>query len=186
MRDVAIRPRPTFGLAIAGLVFLADQLSKWLVAGPLALHEEGDRLGLLPFFDLLRVHNHGISLGLLTASSNASRWLLVLFTAGIAVLVAVWLFREPKRGDQLALGMVLGGALGNIVDRSRYGYVLDFADFHLRGVPQALCPSFDNGVCRPFLVFNVADAAISIGVVILILRALLVKDRPPKEKVQNA
>jgi signal peptidase II len=173
MRDVAIRPRPTFGLAIAGLVFLADQLSKWLVAGPFGLHAEGDRYGLLPFFDLLRVHNHGISLGLLTASNDSSRWLLVAFTAGIALLVAIWLFREPKRGDQLALGMVLGGALGNIVDRSRFGYVLDFADFHL-------------GAWRPFLVFNVADAAISIGVVILIIRALLVKDRAPKEKAQNA
>lgn len=180
------RVRPTFGLATAGLVFVADQLSKWLVAGPLGLREEGDRLGLVPIFDLLRVHNHGISLGLLTASNDASRWLLVAFTAGIALLVAVWLFREPKRGDQLALGMVLGGALGNIVDRSRFGYVLDFADFHLRGVPASLCPNFEAGVCRPFLVFNVADAAISIGVVILIIRALLVKDGKPKENVQNA
>lgn len=167
------RVRPVFGLTIAALVFLADQLSKWLVAGPLALHEPGEQLRLLPFFDLTRVHNHGISLGLLTASSDASRWLLVAFTAIIALLVAIWLFREPKRGDQLALGMVLGGALGNIVDRSRLGYVLDFADFHI-------------GAWRPFLVFNVADAAISIGVVILIVRALLVKDRPSKEKVQNA
>lgn len=173
MTATVTRARPTFGLLTAALVFLADQLSKWLVAGPLGLRGEGDRMGLLPVFDLLRVHNHGISLGLLTASNDTSRWLLVAFTAGIALLVAMWLFREPKRGDQLALGMVLGGALGNIVDRSRFGYVLDFADFHL-------------GAWRPFLVFNVADAAISIGVVILILRALLVKDRPPKEKVQNA
>lgn len=165
--------RPTFGLMVAALIFLSDQVSKWLVAGPLKLRSEGDRLDLLPFFDLLRVHNHGISLGLLTASNDTHRWLLVAFTAGIALLVAVWLFREPKRGDQLALGMVLGGALGNIVDRSRFGYVLDFADFHI-------------GAWRPFLVFNVADAAISIGVVILILRALLVKDQPPREKVQNA
>jgi len=171
--DRVTRVRPVFGLTIAALVFVADQFSKWLVAGPFALHEPGEQVRLLPFFDLTRVHNHGISLGLLTASSDTSRWLLVAFTAIIALLVAVWLFREPKRGDQLALGMVLGGALGNIVDRSRLGYVLDFADLHI-------------GTWRPFLVFNVADAAISIGVVILILRALLVKDRPPKEKVQNA
>jgi signal peptidase II len=69
--------------------------------------------------------------------------------------------------------MVLGGALGNIVDRVRFGYVLDFADLHF-------------GTWRPFLVFNVADAAISIGVVILILRALFVKDGASREKVQNA
>jgi signal peptidase II len=184
--DAATRIRPVIGFVVAAFIFVADQLTKWLVAGPLQLRVEGDRLDLSSFFDLLRVHNHGISLGLLTASNDTHRWLLVVFTAGIALLVAVWLFKEPKRGDQLALGMVLGGALGNIVDRSRFGYVLDFADFHLRGIPPQLCPNFEAGVCRPFLVFNVADAAISIGVVILILRAFLVKDRPPMEKVQNA
>ena len=180
------RPLPRTGLAIAALIFIADQLTKWLVNGPLGLVAEGQQLHLLPFFDLTRVHNHGISLGLLTAASDTHRWLLVAFTAGIAAVVGYWLWKEPKRGDQLALGMVLGGALGNIVDRSRFGYVLDFADFHLRGIPAQLCPNFEAGVCRPFLVFNVADAAISIGVVILILRAFLVKDRPAMEKVQNA
>jgi signal peptidase II len=165
--------RARFGLVIAALIFIADQLTKWLVAGPLALRAEGDRMDLLPFFDLTRVHNHGISLGLLTASNDTDRWLLVGFTAAIALLVAYWLFREPRRGDQLALGMVLGGALGNIVDRTRFGYVFDFADLHL-------------GTWRPFLIFNVADAAISIGVVILLIRALLVKDAAPKEKAHNA
>ena len=165
--------KATFGLLTAALIFIADQLTKWLVAGPLGLRAEGDRMDLLPLFDLTRVHNHGISLGLLTASNDTHRWLLVGFTAAIAVLVAFWLFREPRRGDQLALGMVLGGALGNIVDRARFGYVLDFADLHF-------------GTWRPFLIFNVADAAISIGVVILLLRALLVKDAAPKEKAHNA
>jgi signal peptidase II len=181
-----VKASPRYGLLVAVLVFIADQLSKWLVAGPLGLFEEGQKLDLLPFFDLTRVHNHGISLGLMTASSDTHRWLLVAFTAAIAALVCYWLFREPKRGDQAALGMVLGGALGNIVDRSRFGYVLDFADLHFSGIPENLCPTFDNGLCRPFLVFNVADAAISIGVVILILRAFLVKDSRPEEKVNNA
>jgi signal peptidase II len=164
---------PRTGLTIAALIFIADQLTKWLVNGPLGLVAEGQQLLLLPIFDLTRVHNHGISLGLLTASSDAHRWLLVAFTAGIAAVVGYWLWKEPKRGDQLALGMVLGGALGNIVDRARFGYVLDFADLHI-------------GEWRPFLVFNVADAAISIGVVILILRAFLVKDSRPEEKITNA
>ena len=164
---------PRTGLLIAALVFIADQLTKWLVNGPLGLVAEGQQLHLLPFFDLTRVHNHGISLGLLTAASDTHRWLLVAFTAGIAAVVGYWLWKEPKRGDQLALGMVLGGALGNIVDRARFGYVLDFADLHV-------------GEWRPFLVFNVADAAISIGVVILILRAFFVKDSRPEEKVTNA
>jgi signal peptidase II len=171
--DVRTRVSPRTGLIVAALVFLADQLSKWLVAGPLALTELGQSIELLPIFNLTRVHNHGISLGMLTASMDTHRWLLVGFTAAIAAVVTFWLFREPKRGDQVALGMVLGGALGNILDRSRFGYVLDFADLHF-------------GEFRPFLVFNVADAAISIGVAILILRALLIKDSRPEEKVQDA
>ena len=153
--------------------FVADQLTKWIVIGPLGLTEEGQQLKLLPIFDLTRVHNQGISLGLGQAETDLQRWLLVAFTAAIAAVVSYWLWKEPKRGDQVALGMVLGGALGNIVDRARFGYVLDFADLHI-------------GDFRPFLVFNVADAAISIGVVILILRAFLVKDSPAEEKVTNA
>ncbi len=173
MVEPVTRTLPRTGLLVAALIFLADQLTKWLVAGPIGLTELGQSIEVLPFFDLTRVHNHGISLGLLTAASDSQRWLLVAFTAAIAVVVAYWLFREPRRGDQVALGMVLGGALGNIVDRSRFGYVFDFADLHF-------------GTWRPFLVFNVADAAISIGVVILILRAFLIKDSRPEEKVQDA
>ncbi|GAA4023008.1 signal peptidase II [Sphingomonas swuensis] len=161
------------GFIVAGLLFLADQLSKWLVAGPLGLTELGQNIHVLPFFDLTRVHNHGISLGLLTAESDSTRWLLVAMTAAIAGVVGFWLTREEQAGDRIALGMVLGGALGNIVDRVRLGYVFDFADLHI-------------GDFRPFLVFNVADAAISIGVVILILRALLVRDAGPKEKLDDA
>lgn len=156
------------GFALAGGIFFLDQLSKWLVAGPIGLTELGQNIPVLPFFDLTRVHNYGISLGLLTAGSDTARWMLVAMTAVIAGVVAWWLTREEKRGDQLALGLVLGGALGNIVDRARLGYVFDFADLHI-------------GEFRPFLVFNVADACISIGVVILILRAFLIRDEPSKE-----
>ena len=161
------------GFALAAVIFVADQFTKWLVAGPLGLTELGQNIHLLPFFDLTRVHNYGISLGLLTAGSDAGRWLLVAMTAGIAGVVAWWLTREEQRGDQLALGMVLGGALGNIVDRARLGYVFDFADLHI-------------GEFRPFLVFNVADACISIGVVILILRAFLVRDAKPAKEPDHA
>jgi signal peptidase II len=100
------------------------------------------------------------------------RWILVAVTAAIAVGVGYWITLEEKRGDQIALGMVLGGALGNILDRVRHGYVVDFADLHF-------------GEFRPFFIFNVADAAISIGVVILLLRAILVKDAP-KENAEHA
>ncbi len=149
-----------FGFLIALIVFVADQLTKWIVTGPLGIRQLGDQLVLLPIFNLTFTENRGISLGLLSASSDAARWLLVALTAGIAAAVAVWIGRERERGDQLALGLVLGGALGNILDRARFGYVVDFADLHFGGF-------------RPFLIFNVADAAISIGVVILLVRAFL-------------
>jgi signal peptidase II len=161
-----------FGFAIALVVFALDQLTKWIVAGPLEL-QTVRQIVLLPIFNLSWTENYGISLGLLNAETEVGRWMLVAVTAAIAIGVAVWIGREKQRGDQLALGMVLGGALGNILDRVRFGYVVDFADLHFGGF-------------RPFLVFNVADAAISIGVVILLLRAFLIRDERPKENVEHA
>ena len=173
------------GYVVALLVFAADQLSKWIVTGPLDLQLVRE-IALLPVFNLTWTENYGISLGLFTADSDTGRWILVAVTAAIAIGVAVWIGREKQRGDQIALGMVLGGALGNILDRVRFGYVVDFADLHFRGWPEQLCWSYANGACRPFLVFNVADAAISIGVVILLLRAFLLRDERPKENIEHA
>lgn len=153
------------GLGVAVLVFLVDQLTKYWVTGPLGLDIPGESLEVLPFFDLRFVQNVGVSLGLLPASGAWMRWALVLLTGAIAAGVFWWMFKERKTPDVAALGLVLGGALGNILDRTRFGYVVDFADLHF-------------GTWRPFLVFNVADAAISIGVVILLIRALFVRDKP--------
>jgi len=162
--------RLAFGIAL--LILLADQFTKWLVAGPLQL-QEVRQIVLLPIFNLTWTENRGISLGLLHATSETARWVLVAMTAAIAIAIAVWIVRERRRGDQLALGLVLGGAIGNILDRSRFGYVVDFADLHF-------------GDFRPFLVFNVGDAAISIGVVILLLRAFLLRHERPEEKIEHA
>lgn len=161
-----------FGFSVAALVFAVDQLVKWWVIAGLRLNEIG-QIHVLPIFNLTWTENRGISLGFLQATSHSARWLLVAMTAAIALGVAYWIGKEEKRGDQLALGLVLGGALGNILDRSRFGFVVDFADLHF-------------GDFRPFLVFNVADAAISIGVVILLLRAFLARDRRPKENIDHA
>jgi signal peptidase II len=157
------------GFAVALIVFALDQLAKWIVTGPLGLNRLGDQLVLLPIFNFTYTQNEGISLGLLNATNPVGRWMLVAVTVAIAVGVAVWMGREKHRVDQAALGMVLGGALGNILDRTRFGYVIDFADLHF-------------GDFRPFLVFNVGDAAISIAVVILLLRAFLT----PKERAKGA
>ena len=153
------------GYVVALLVFATDQLTKWIVTGPLALSRIGDQIVLLPIFNLTYTENNGISLGLLNATNPTGRWMLVALTSAIAIAVAWWITREKSRADQAALGLVLGGALGNILDRIRFGYVVDFADLHF-------------GEFRPFLVFNVADAAISIGVVILLLRAFLTRKEP--------
>src|SRR5215212_1733394 len=162
-----------FGFMIALVVFALDQLAKWMVTGPLGLNQLGDQLMLLPIFNFTYTQNEGISLGLLNATNPVGRWMLVALTSAIAIGVAVRIGREKSRVDQAALGMVLGGALGNILDRSRFGYVVDFADLHF-------------GTFRPFLVFNVGDAAISIGVVILLLRAFLIRDERPKENIEHA
>jgi signal peptidase II len=160
------------GYVVALLVFAADQLTKWIVTGPLDL-QTVRQIVVLPIFNLSWTENYGISLGLFNAESDTGRWVLVAVTAVIALGVAVWIGREKQRGDQLALGMVLGGAMGNILDRVRFGYVVDFADLHF-------------GKIQPFLVFNVADAAISIGVVILLLRAFLLRNERPKENIEHA
>jgi signal peptidase II len=153
------------GFIVAAIIFLVDQLTKWIVTGPLGLNRLGEQLMLLPIFDLTYTENNGISLGLLNATNPTGRWMLVALTSAIAIAVGVWITREKNRTDQAALGLVLGGALGNILDRVRFGFVVDFADLHF-------------GEVRPFLVFNVADAAISIGVVILLLRAFLTRKEP--------
>lgn len=161
------------GLTLAAAIFTLDQVMKYLVTGPIGLVVEGQSIELLPIFNLTLVHNYGVSLGMLTAESNAMRWGLVAMTGAISLFVGGWLWRETNRTDVLALGMVLGGAVGNLLDRVRFGHVVDYADLHF-------------GEFRPFLVFNVADAAITIGVLILLARALLVRDRKPKAENENA
>jgi len=155
------------GLALAALVAIIDQVVKWYVIGPLRLREVL-HIDLLPFFDLTYTENKGISLGMFQANDMETRWLLVLLTGVIALVVLVWMMRERKLGEILGLSLILGGALGNIRDRYELGYVIDYADLHI-------------GTFRPFLIFNIADAAITIGVVIILARSLLVRDKDDTE-----
>ncbi|GAA0265364.1 signal peptidase II [Alteraurantiacibacter aestuarii] len=157
------------GVGMALVLFAADQWLKHFVVEVLGLRQVGDHYGLLPFFDFTRTNNYGVSLGMLPANSMEMRWGLVVMTSIIALVVLVWMLRERKMWDISALALILGGALGNIVDRYRFGYVVDFADFHI-------------GSFRPFLIFNLADAAITIGVVILLARALFMREKPATEQ----
>ena len=170
--------RLRLGFLVALVVFVLDQLMKWLVTHPLGINEIGDQLVLLTFFNFTYTQNEGISLGLLNATNPVGRFMLVALTTAIAAGVAVWIGKEKNRMDQFALGMVLGGALGNILDRVRQGFVTDFLDLHF-------------GEFRPFLIFNIGDAAISIAVVILLMRAFLTrkddaKGPGPEETIEHA
>lgn len=157
-----------WALAIAALIAAADQLSKLIIIHIVNLQNRG-QIELLPFFNLTWVKNYGVSFGMLTATGDVQRWALVTVTAIIALGVFVWIRRETQRGDIFALALVLGGAVGNIIDRARLGFVVDFLDLHIGGF-------------RPFLVFNIADAAISIGVAILLIRALFLPARSGEDK----
>lgn len=161
---------PFAGLATAIVLFVIDQAAKLGVTEGLKLNAMTDAHYVTSFFNLRFVANQGVSLGLLHADTDTMRWLLVAMTGVIALGVLVWMWRETNRAEQAALGLVLGGAAGNILDRVRLGYVVDFADLHF-------------GSWQPFLVFNIADAAISIGVVILFARALLVREKPVRGTV---
>jgi signal peptidase II len=156
------------GCAAALGIFAVDRWSKTYVTKALGIDQVGDAMEILPFFDLRFTRNFGVSLGMFEATSPEMRWGLVLVTAVIALVVTVWMLREKLLGDILALSLILGGALGNIKDRYELGYVVDFADLHF-------------GDFRPFLIFNVADAAITIGVVIVLARAFFMRDKDEQE-----
>ena len=160
------------GLAIAVLLFAADQASKGYILHGLKL-DLGQSHYLLSFFQFTLTHNYGVSLGLFTAESHTQRWALVAVTGVIALVVTVWMLSEKKLGDIVALALILGGALGNIKDRVDLGYVVDFLDLHF-------------GAWRPFLIFNLADAAITIGVLIILARSLLIREKAPENSAETA
>jgi signal peptidase II len=153
------------GLVLAAAIFVVDQIIKRSIIRDFGLDQVGESIQILPFFDLTRVNNYGVSLGLFSATSMEARWMLVALTGAIALFVLVWMLREKAFGDIIALSMILGGALGNIRDRATRGFVIDYADLHI-------------GDFRPFMIFNVADAAITIGVVIILARTLLSREKP--------
>ena len=127
-----------------------------------------DRIEVLPFFDLVMVWNRGISYGLLQADSLLFARLLTLFQLAAVTLLTWWLLRAERKFLGLGLGLVIGGALGNVIDRIRFGAVADFFHFHAGNFS--------------FYVFNIADAAITLGVVVLLADAFLRPDQKSGNK----
>ncbi len=164
--------RRGIGILIALLVFAIDQSIKIWVDRGLNLYNVRV-VEVLPFFDFRWTENYGVSLGLLTAGSVEMRFLLMLMTGAIALFVAVWMLRERLLADIAPLALVLGGAAGNILDRWNHGFVVDYADLHF-------------GEFRPFLIFNFADAAITIGVLIILARSLLSREKPQADEATPA
>jgi len=167
-----VTKRRAIALIVAALVFGVDQWVKMLMLGEFALPDVG-QIYVLPFFNLTWTENYGVSLGMLTAQSVEMRYLLVALTSLISLVVLVWMMREKAWPELLGLAFVLGGAIGNIRDRFTRGYVIDYADFHIDGF-------------RPFLIFNIADAAITIGVLIILARSLFSREKPKPETEQAA
>lgn len=168
-----VRKLQAIGLAIALAIFAADQWVKKYVTQTLGIDAYGDSMELISIFNFTYTRNYGVSLGMFEASSPEQRWALVALTALIALVVFIWMFREKLFGDIFGLSLILGGALGNIVDRYTLGYVIDYADLHF-------------GDFRPFLIFNVADAAITIGVVIILARSFFVRDKDTNTSSETA
>ena len=146
---------PWLGWAL--LILVADQVTKLLIVGSYRL---GDFTTITSFFNIVRAHNTGAAFSFLAQAGGWQRWLFTGFGV-LAALFIVWQLRAHP-GQKLfsfALASILGGAIGNVIDRMVYGYVVDFLDFHAAG--------------WHFPAFNVADAGITIGAVLLIVDELL-------------
>ncbi|MGB2933023.1 MAG: signal peptidase II [Methyloceanibacter sp.] len=151
-------PLSPFGLGIAALALMADQANKaWM----LYIYDIGAKgtVTVTPFFDLVLVWNQGVSYGLLPQQSDLGRWGLILFAFTAAFALIVWLARASSALAAAAIGLIIGGAVGNAIDRILYGAVADFFSFHAFGYE--------------WYIFNIADIAIVAGVVGLLYESLL-------------
>jgi signal peptidase II len=144
-------------LALALVILIADQFTKVLIVGTYQL---GDSTRITEFFNVVRVHNSGAAFSFLAGAGGWQRWFFTVIGVG-AALIILWLLKSHA-GQKLfsfAMACILGGAIGNVIDRLLYGYVVDFLDFH--------------GLGWHFPAFNIADSAITVGAACLILDELL-------------
>ena len=144
-------------LSIALFVVLVDQFTKVMIVDRFVL---GDGFAVSAFFNIVRVHNHGAAFSFLASAGGWQRWFFMGLGV-VATTVMVWMLKKHSHQAlfSFAIACVLGGAVGNVIDRALYGYVVDFLDFHHAGIH--------------FPAFNVADSAITLGAACLILDELL-------------
>ena len=154
---------PLLGALVALAALVLDQLSKWWILE--SVMDPPRRIALTPFLDLVLVYNRGVSFGVFGGAPDWMPWVLTGFALAIAVGLGIWLRRAGDRWLAASIGLVIGGAVGNIVDRLRFGAVVDFIDVHVAG--------------WHWPAFNVADSAITVGVAVLLLDALKSKGRSP-------
>lgn len=152
---------------VAALVFLADQLSKQWVLSNFELYES---IKLLPFFNFTYVRNYGAAFSFLSEAGGWQRWLFTIIAVGFSTLLTIWLRKQSYSlwRSNLAFTLVIGGALGNLVDRLMHGFVIDFVDFYWN--------------TSHYPAFNIADAGIFIGAVLIIWESFRPEAKPPKEQ----
>lgn len=154
------------GILVAVAVFVLDQLSKWVILTKVMVPPR--TIEVTPFFDLVMGWNTGISFGLFNNSPEAARWVFVAVGLAIVAVLLNWMRRSGRGLLVAAIGLIIGGALGNLLDRFRHGGVVDFLYFHYR----------EFG----FPAFNLADSAITIGVVLILIDSLFMDPRSRKKE----
>jgi signal peptidase II len=148
--------------ALAAVVLILDQLTKYWILSVVRLPEGGTMEVFWPL-QFTRIWNEGVSFGLLQAGHDLVRWGMVVFNLGVAVLLAFWAKSQTRLLPALGLGFLIGGAIGNAIDRARFGAVVDFIDVQRLGF-------------FPWI-FNIADSGITIGVIAILLDSLR-RERP--------
>lgn len=146
-----------YPLLLSAVALLLDQSSKIAVLHAFATSPQP--VEVTGFFNLVLVYNRGISFGLFQQNAQMGLWFLQMVTGGITLTLLVWLLRTPHALTRWAVALVIGGALGNILDRFLYGAVVDFLDFHAFG--------------HHWPAFNVADSCVVTGAVLLLLQSLV-------------
>ena len=160
----AVRPLVTRGLALAAAVVIIDQVTKWWILERIMLPPR--LIEITPFFNLMLTWNRGVSFGLFNTASPWNAWVLSVVALLITALLLAWLARSERRVMAVGLGLIIGGAIGNLIDRVRFGAVADFLDVHAWG--------------WHWPAFNIADAAITIGVAVLIIDSVFGSERQRK------